>query len=150
MSYAIRFHAMIEKFNPLNEVTQGATQFLVAHPGLYKMALLVNHVFRAMTMSFFMFALPYSFPVNMALCFGASLFYRVTVENNCAYKFALPAFAGAVTFPMAQSALTQLVSGIAFNNLAYLSHSIISFIPIGAYLTYVILTVDYDVDQRCR
>ncbi len=150
MSYAIRFHAMIEKFNPLTELTQRATRFFLAHPTFYKVALLVNHIFRAVTMIFFMFALPYSLSVNMALCFTASLFYRITVENNCAYKFALPAFFGAVTFSMAQSALIQLVSGKAFKNLAFFSHSILSLIPVAAYLTYIVLTVDYDVDQRCR
>lgn len=144
MSFAIKLHAIIERVNPLSGATQSATNFLLAHPTLYKIVLLVNHLFRAITMAFFMLAVP------MALCFGASLFYRLTVENNCAYKFALPAFVGGVALPPSQTALAQLISGSAFKSLAFFRHSILLLVPYAAYLTYVILTVDYDVDQRCR
>ncbi len=150
MSASERLHTTIEKYNPLNQLTQGMTGFLLEHPTLYKCALLVNHIFRAVAMAAFMTALPYSLFVSSAICFGASLFYRLTVENNCAYKFALPALAGAITLQVAQPALAQLVRGAAFASLALFSSSILSLIPLAGYLVYIVLTVDYDVNQRCR
>ena len=150
MSWAIKLHTVIEKFNPLNELTQDITKFLLVHPTLYKIALVVNHIFRAVTMAFFMHVLPFSLPVSGALCFGASLFYRLTVENNCAYKFALPAFIGGMTLPTARFGFAQLINSVALKNLAFFSHSIVFLMPVAVYLTYVVLTVDYDVNQRCH
>jgi len=148
MSCAIRFHAFIEKTNPLKQLTRNITNFLLAHPTLYKIALLVNHLFRAVTMSFFLYALPCSYPLSLALCFGASLFYRLTVENNCAYKFALPAFGGGVAMLVTHSALVQLASGNVFKSLALFSQSMLSLVPLTAYITYILLTVDYDVMEK--
>lgn len=148
MSYAIKFHAFIAKNNPLTELTQNTTHFLHAYPTIYKIALLVNHLFRALTMAFFLYALPCSFPVSLALCFGASLFYRLTVENNCAYKFALPAFGGGVALLIGHTALVQIASGNAFKSLTFFSQSLVSLIPLTAYITYILLTVDYDVMEK--
>lgn len=149
MSLSVRLHTTIERFNPLDQLTQSATEFLLEHPTLYKIALLANHIFRAGSMAIFMAALPFSWPVSFAICFAASLFYRLTVENNCAYKFALPALAGAAAFPIAQPALAQLASGEAFKNLALFSRSILFLVPVVAYIAYIVLTVDYDVNRRC-
>ncbi len=148
MSYAVKFHAFIARTNLLIQLTQNITKFLLEHPTIYKIALLVNHLFRAISMAFFLYALPCSFPVSLALCFGASLFYRLTVENNCAYKFALPAFGGGVALPIAHSALVQLASGSAFKSLALFSQSLLSLVPFSAYITYILLTVDYDVMEK--
>jgi len=145
MSLSARFHGVIDRVSPLNRLTDRATQYLRSHPTVYKLALLVNHLFRAVAMMGLMMMLPFCWPVNMAICFLGSLFYRLTVENNCAYKFALPAFAGGVAFPMAQPALVACVSGRAFESLAMLSA-----VPLAAYLAYVILTVDYDVNRRLQ
>lgn len=150
MSLSEKLHSTIEKFNLLHQPTQRMTEFLRKHPTLYKCALLANHIFRAVAMGAFMTVLPFSLPINFAVCFLASLFYRLTVEINCAYKFALPALAGAITFRVAQSALVQLISGVAFASLALFSTSILLLIPLATYVVYIVLTVDYDVNDRCR
>lgn len=109
----------------LEKATETVKEYLNDHPTLYKIALIVNHIFRAVSMGFFMMALPFSAPVSLAICAAASLFYRLTVEGNCTYKFALPAFAGALALQFA------------------------SIIPLTCYVAYIVLTVNDDVDQNC-
>jgi len=72
----------------------------------------------------------------------------LTVETNCAYKFALPAFAGSLAIPMAISGLTNLVTLAAFTSLSAFVGSFALFIPISAYVTYIVLIVNYDVHGR--
>ncbi len=92
--------------------------------------------------------LPFSVPVNLGICFAGSLFYRLTVETNCAYKFALPAFAGSIAFPMGMTALTSLVTGVAFASMYAFGLAVLTLVPLAAYVTYIVLTVSYDVDNR--
>ena len=107
------------------------------------------HVIRALMTAAFCAALPFSVPVNLAVCFAGSLIYRLTVETNCAYKFALPAFAGSIAIPMAATACTELVHGLAFASLSATAVAFASLVPLAAYMTYVVLTVNYDVNDRC-
>lgn len=148
MSFAVSFHAIIENHNILQEPTEQISAYLRDQPNLYKVVLLVNHVFRAVSMSAFNAVLPFPTLINLAICFVGSLFYRLTVETNCAYKFALPAFAGSVALPLALSALIHLVNGAAFLSLNALAFTLASFIPLAAYFSYIGLTVSYDVDHR--
>ena len=99
MSCALALHNAIEKYNVLRKPTDQIKGYFKQHPNLYKAALLANHIFRALSMTALSFYLPH--PINLAVCFASSLFYRLTVETNCAYKFALPAFAGSIAFPLA-------------------------------------------------
>lgn len=148
MSSELSFHNVIENYNVLRKPTEQISNYLRDHPSLYKAVLLVNHIFRAVSMVAFNLILPFSAPVNIAICFAGSLFYRLTVETNCAYKFALPAFAGSLAIPMALTALTQLISGIAFVSLSAFAVALLSLLPLTAYLTYIVLTVNHDVDNR--
>jgi hypothetical protein len=147
-SWDVTFHNFIEKYNILQKPTEQINEYLRAHPHLYKVALLVNHVFRALAMVAFCSMLPFSVPINIAICFGCSLFYRLTVETNCAYKFALPAFAGSIAIPLAAIALSNIVTGVAFVSLSAIGLAFVSLIPLAAYVTYIVLTVNYDVDNR--
>ena len=141
-------HEAIVKYNVLKEPTDRIRDFFSTRPELYKVALIVNHIFRAVSMTAFSLLLPFSVPVNIAICFAGSLFYRLTVETNCAYKFALPAFAGSIAIPLAVGAVAALVSGVALGSLGTLALASASLVPCGAYLGYVVLTVSYDVDHR--
>jgi hypothetical protein len=123
-------HTVIEQCNILQEPTRRIEEFLIAHPNLYKVVLLVNHVFRAVSMAAFRLALPCSGPLGLAVCFAGSLFYRLTVETHCAYKFALPAFAGSIAITMATSC--------------------VSVVPLTAYVVYIVLTVNYDVNIKLK
>ncbi len=147
-SLDVTLHNFIEKYNVLQKPTEQISEYFREHPNFYKVALLVNHVFRALAMAAFCYMLPFSAPVNIAICFAGSLFYRLTVETNCAYKFALPAFAGSVAIPIAITALNSLVTGVAFASLSAFGLAFISLIPLVTYVTYIVLTVNYDVDNR--
>jgi hypothetical protein len=148
MSLDITLHHFIEKYNILQKPTEQIDKYFREHPDFHKIALLVNHVFRALTMTAFCSALPFPIPLNLVICFAGSLFYRLTVETNCAYKFALPAFAGSIAIPMAITALTNMVTGVAFLSLSTFGLAFVSLIPLTAYVTYIVLTVNYDVDNR--
>ncbi|MBA3815910.1 MAG: hypothetical protein H0X29_05220 [Parachlamydiaceae bacterium] len=148
MTASVAFHASIERYNVLKNPTSKMNAYFKKHPALYKTALLVNHAFRTISMASFSQALPFTGPINTAICFSTSLFYRISVEKNCAYKFALPAFAGSLTIPLAYSGLESLISRTAFISLSAFSLTMIILIPPFAYLTYIILTVQYDVDSQ--
>jgi hypothetical protein len=146
---ALTLHNFIDKYNPLQLPTDQIYNYLQKHPNFYKTALLANHIFRAVSMTAFNLLLPFSTPANIAICFAGSLFYRLTVETHCAYKFALPAFAGALAFPMAYKAILDLIQGAAFVSINVFAASLAQTLPLAAYFTYIVLTVDYDVDARC-
>ena len=141
-------HQFIEAHNFLQKPTQQISQFFRENPTCYKVALLVNHIFRAGAMAAFCAMMPFVAPVNLAICFAGSLFYRLTVETNCAYKFALPAFAGSVAIPIGASAISGLISGVAFASLSSLGMTFISLVPLVVYVSYIVLTVNYDVDHH--
>jgi hypothetical protein len=148
MSCATALHNLIEQYNVLTGPTDQMNDYLHDHPDLYKTALILNHLFRAASMTTFMFCLPLPFVLSAGICLAGSIFYRLTVENNCAYKFALPAFGGSAAFLMGQVSLAQLISGVAFASLETVAAALTSLLPLATYMAYVILTVSYDVDQR--
>ncbi|MBM3208662.1 MAG: hypothetical protein FJZ57_08745 [Chlamydiae bacterium] len=148
MSLATSLHNTIMRYNVLSQATQNIKEHFDYHPNAFKVALIANHIFRAAAMTGFMLAMPLSFPASLGVCFASSLFYRLTVEQNCAYKFAMPALGGSIAFLFGQNALTNLISGVAFASLEALSSSLIAVLPLGLYAAYVILTVSYDVDNR--
>jgi len=148
MSLDVTLHHCIERYNILQKPTEKIAEYFREHPNVYKVALLVNHIFRALAMAAFCSALPFSVPINIATCFVGSLFYRLTVETNCAYKFALPAFAGSIAIPMAASALTNIITGVALISITAFGLTLISLLPLATYVTYIVLTVNYDVNNR--
>lgn len=145
---SVALHNFIEKCNILQKPTEAINDFFREHPTLHKVALIANHIFRAIAMTALMVFLPFSFPINLAICLAGSLFYRLTAETNCAYKFALPAMAGAMAFTIGQTSLNQIISGVAFASLGAFGLAAASILPLAAYVTYIALTVNYDVNKR--
>lgn len=148
MLTSLSCHNMIMKYNLLQSPTKKISDYFDNHPRLFKMVLLTTHVFRAVTMSGFCSVVPFSLPVSMVLGFAGSLIYRLTIETNCAYKFALPAFAGSLTYLLAKSALDPLVSRKAHETIRAFGLIFSSAFALAAYTTYIVLTVDYDVDEK--
>lgn len=142
------FHNVIENYNVLKAPTDQIKSYFRENPTLYKAALLANHIFRAISMIGLGLISPFSMPVTLALCFAGSLFYRLTVETNCAYKFALPAFAGSVALPLAAGAMGDVIKGVAFASMSAFASSLVCLVPALAYSAYIVLTVGYDVDRR--
>lgn len=137
MTLSTKLHDAITDYNVLTKPTDQLVEYFAYHPTAFKIALLVNHIFRAAAMVGFMIALPVSTPVSIGICLAGSLFYRLTVESNCAYKFALPAVGGSIAFLIGKSALENLANS-----------TFATCIPLALYGAYVVLTVNYDVDNR--
>jgi hypothetical protein len=150
MSYAVCLHNCIERYNILTAPTLRMNEFLRKHRMLYKGALLVNHVFRTAMMAAFLPVIPLFLTASAFLCFAGSLFYRLTVENNCAYKFALPSLAGAIAILIGQSSIIGIIDGAAFISLRAFGKTLALLLPLTLYAGYIALTVSYDVDQRLR
>lgn len=148
MSAALGLHQCIERTNFLAKPTDKINEFLYKHRTLYKVVLIANHLFRAAAMLAFMLFLPFVPLANLAICLGGSLFYRLTVENNCAYKFALPAFAGATAALLAKTAWIPIITGVALSSIGAWALALASLVPITAYIVYIALTVSYDVDNK--
>ena len=94
MSYATSFHNQIAKYNLLETPTNQLEHYFKKHPEQYKGVLIVNHLFRAISMWAFLKYNRNPMQTKLFVCFAGSLVYRMTVEVNCAYKFALPALGG--------------------------------------------------------
>jgi hypothetical protein len=148
MPFDVALHNCIEKNNVLLKPTEQTSTFFRERPQFYKVALLVNHVFRALAMAAFCYLLPFAAPISIGICFAGSLFYRLTVETNCAYKFALPAFAGSLAIPLAVKALAHIITGVALVSLGTFAIAVLSMLPLVAYVTYIAATVNYDVNHR--
>jgi len=145
---ATLLHDFIEKTNFLHNPTVRINEFLREHRTVYKVALIVNHLFRAAMMAAFTFFLPFTAAISFGICLVGSLFYRLTVENNCAYKFALPSLAGSIAFLIGKKGINDVISKIAFGSIAAFSSAFLSFLPLCAYIVYIALTVNYDVDHK--
>jgi hypothetical protein len=137
MSLPLAFHDFIQKYNVLAEPTKVVNRYLRDNPRQYKVALVINHLFRAVAMATFLAMCPFPLLVSGSICLTGSLFYRLTVETNCAYKFALPSFVGGLAFHL---------SGLALKHFSSWAAIACTSVSIGIYFTYVILTVSYDVD----
>lgn len=146
---ALQFHRFIEKNNVLEYPTKVVHEYLKKHPVIFKVVLVASHIFRALTMLFFMSALPYSTFVNTTICLAASLVYRLTIETNCAYKLSLPSFGGAIAFSLSKKARADSVSRAAFSSLKDFAFIASNVFPIVMYVIYITLTVSYDVDKNC-
>lgn len=148
MSLSVKFHDCLEKINILQSPTKTIADSLDSHPTIHKIVLLIDHLFRA-SMIFGSMYIPH-IPLNakMGICFSGSLFYRLTVERNCAYKFALPAFFGAVAFMLALPAIINMINKTAFLSKTTGFKAICSLFPLAFYGVYILLTVNYDVDKK--
>jgi hypothetical protein len=144
---SVALHNLIDKVNFLPKVRDEINNFLRDHPNLYKVVLIANHFFRAIAITALTAWLPFSLPVNIAICAAGSLFYSLTMERG-GHKLALPALAGSLTFKAGVAAFQQIVNGVAFASFETFATTFGTFVPLAAYAVYVILTVNYDVNHR--
>lgn len=147
MSTSSSLHNNIQQYNILQIPSDQVSSDLNKNPSLHKTVLIVNHIFCAAAMLGLKVLLPFSGAVSVGVCLIGALFHRLTVEPKHNYKFALPAFAGAMAFPIAQPAISQLISGAAFASLSTFGIAFVSILPLACYVTYVALTVNYDVNK---
>ncbi|MCH9610056.1 MAG: hypothetical protein S4CHLAM81_08320 [Chlamydiales bacterium] len=135
----------------LEQPTQQIAKFYENRPTALKATLVVNHLFRAASMVGFMFIPGIPKPVAWSVCALGSLFYRLTVEKNCAYKFALPAFLGAAAVMALLPTFRNLMQGGAFATASAGALTVLSFVPLLLYAAYVPHAVHHEVEaNRCK
>ena len=98
-------------------------------------------------MAILMRALPCSLAANAALCASGSLFYALTVEGNCIYKFTLPSLFGAAAWMVGKEALFALISGVASASIGAFAAALLLTVPLAAWGTYVWITTGSDVEK---
>ncbi len=99
---------------PLIKARQSTKEWLSLHPTALKATLIVNHLLRTIPIYCMMALLPFSLPINFALCAAGSLFYTLTIEGNCIYKFTLPSLFGAAAWRLAPISLIPLTLWTAY------------------------------------
>ncbi len=93
-------HGIKETFD--NRCEKGG-EWLKANPTVYKVVLIVSHLFRAMMVLVMIDAIPFSMPIATGLILVPSLIYRIAVERFCIFRFTLPSWVGGVSMWMARS-----------------------------------------------
>lgn len=111
---------LYEKANPFDKVTAAVGQWIDKYPLLHKIVLFANHLFRGLCMGGMMTLLPFGFAVNGAICLFGSIFYRVTVERFCPFKFAIASFFGGIAIEMSKQ--FPAASLLWLTSIAYISH----------------------------
>ncbi len=115
-----------ERFS-LDAPTVKVQNWLEKHPTVHKVIIFSWHLFRALRMAAFMYFLPFTPVINIALSLGVSLAYRLIVEGNCAYKFALSEWVGGTALEMGLPTIAKIINGVAVSALS----STIAIVPIA-------------------
>ena len=132
----------------MDKPSERIATFFAGHPTLFKMVLVINHFFRTAGMVGLMFIPGIPKPAAWTICVVGSVVYRLTVERNCAYKFALPALAGAVAVMLFLPTLRALMHHTAFTSPARGLCSVLSCVAVALYVTYVIIAVHGEVNRQ--
>lgn len=129
---------------------QADTQrFLINHPTIHKVAMLVNQLVRAFMASAMMGALGMTPMSAVAVGLGTAVFYWLTVEGNCRnFQFAIPGFVGAVAAQIsAPGAVAALVNGAAYHSLQAFAATLTGAWPFCLYFVGVTYMVHRDVER---
>ncbi|MBA2727630.1 MAG: hypothetical protein H0U49_05595, partial [Parachlamydiaceae bacterium] len=79
---------------------------------------------------------------------AASVFYRVTLERFCQYRFALLSCAAAGSFEIAKPGLTALISAAAFSSLSALGTALVLMTPFAICGAAIISVTNQNVNER--
>lgn len=89
-------------------------------PTVYKISLVVSHIFRSVMMSALMSASPF---FTIGLVVPLSLLYRVTVERFCSFRFTLPSLLGGAALILSNHSFFGYISfGCYLGMVSYISH----------------------------
>lgn len=90
-------------------------------PTLYKVSLVVSHIFRSVMMYGLMSISPF---VTFGVVLPLSLLYRVTVERFCAFRFTLPSLFGGAALILSGYSMIGYFSFAAYVGMvSYISHT---------------------------
>lgn len=137
----------IPEYIGLDKLTHTVGSWLDRHPVVNKIVMIVNHIFRTIAMIALMYLLPFSPIVNLAIGIGASLFYRITVERFCPFRFALSACLGAAAYELSSPFLADIINGVAFQSFNAFAAAFIGILPL-AISSVVIIGISNDAVDR--
>lgn len=103
----------LEKKITLNPIAEKYTSWVQNYPTIDKIAKLFNHLIRASCMWAMMSVMPYSLLTSSVICLSAALFYRITTENPCPFKYSLPSFFGGLAFQLAHQSPIPVIAWTA-------------------------------------
>lgn len=133
----------------LTQLSSHAKEIFNQHPLINKIVVLAIFIFRSAMMSAYMAALPFTSVPSFFIGLGISVFYRVTIEPDCRYRFAILSCVGAETYSISKPALLALINGMAFRSLITLSMTLLSAAPFAICATVILSEVNQNVDDRC-
>jgi hypothetical protein len=136
----------VYKCDFLDKQTLKIGSWLKDHSTIFKITLVIMHLFRAGAMVGLMFIPGVPLIPALVVGFVGSIIYRLTVERKCAFKFALPSFAGAAAFMLALPAIINMVNGISFVNATAGVIACASLLPLALYCVYIVLSVNHEVN----
>lgn len=134
----------------LTIATQKYGNFLRKNPNVYKVVLLVNQLFRTVMMVALMAFLPYAPVVNFTIGLAGSLFYRISVERGCAFRFALPSCIGAAAYDLSRTSLPALTNGAAFRSLQHFAAALAGFWPLALWTIAITAITHTEVEAWLR
>lgn len=138
----------IPQYIGIEKASQVIGSWLDKHPAVNKVVMIANHIFRTAAMVGLMYLLPFHPIANFAIGVGASLFYRLTVERFCPFRFALTSCLAAGAFEFSKPYLLSIITGIAFQSLATFGIALAGILPILACTAIIIIVSNYQVDQK--
>lgn len=140
----------IPRYIGLDKATKAVGSWLDRHPLINKIVMVVNHIFRTLAMVALMYFLPFAAPINLAIGLAASLFYRITVERFCPFRFALSACIGAAAFELSKPFLVDIINGVAFSSFTAFAASFIGILPFAISAVAIILISNNAVDAKFK
>lgn len=114
-------------------------------PFLHKVVVVVAHIFRMLAMLALISFLPFGFAINCLFTLAGSLFYRVAIERNCPFLFAIPACLGAMALAFSIPYAVALFAKATF---AHFAQALATSVPFGLYLGYIIWSAHTEVNER--
>jgi len=132
----------------LVKLSENVGKVLDENPLINKIVVLANFVFRIAMMVTFMAALPFSILPSFLISVGASIFYRVTIERFCQYRFAILSCVEAGAYEIAKPALAALISGAAFSSLAAFGTSLALMTPFVIGGAAIISVTNQNVNEK--
>jgi len=131
----------------LSAYTSKGAAWLDERPRLYKAAIVANHLFRAVSMVGFMYLMPFSPLVNFSVSLVASIFYRVTIERFCQFRFTIASCLGAGAMMLALPAIDSIISGVAFGSLGLIAKAFVELLPLVLYGVSILKIANDGVDE---
>lgn len=120
---------------------------LDANPLIHKIVVFAAHLIRLIGSLALITFLPFSMPVNCVLSLASNIFYRITIERNCSFLFAINDCLGAMALHFT---IPYLVNQLALSSFAMLAATLASTVPFLAYLGYTVWVTHSEVEERSR